>query len=153
MDSIEMVDSVASARPNGSGMHHIGFVVASIEEVVAGFAQSVGALWDGKIVHDPLQCVRVTFLRSRLDTDPLVELVEPAGKESPVVEFLTRGGGLHHVCYEVHALDAQLALSRSLGGLIARNAVPAVAFGGRRIAWVYTKYGLLLEYLERKPIA
>jgi methylmalonyl-CoA/ethylmalonyl-CoA epimerase len=134
-------------------MHHVGFVVASIEEVVASFAHSIGALWDGKIVHDPLQSASVTFLRCGLDTDPLIELVEPAGSESPVIEFLKRGGGLHHICYEVDSLDAQLIVSRSLGALIVRKAVPAVAFGGRRIAWVYTKHKLLLEYLEKGPAA
>jgi methylmalonyl-CoA/ethylmalonyl-CoA epimerase len=151
MDSIETFDPAASERPGGASMHHVGFVVSSIDAGVRGFAQSIGALWDGKIVHDPIQSVRVTFLRSGLDTDPLVELVEPMGNESPVIEFLRRGGGLHHICYEVDRLDAQLVISRSLGGLVVRNAVPAVAFGGRRIAWVYTKYRLLLEYLEREP--
>ena len=153
MHSIHAVDTAASARPRDSSMHHVGFVVASIEGVVVGFAQSIGALWDGKIVHDPLQSVRVTFLRSGLDRDPLVELVESVGNESPVIEFLKRGGGLHHICYEVDELDTQLAISRSLGALIVKKAVPAAAFGGRRIAWVYTKYRLLLEYLERGPAA
>ena len=145
-----MTSFLASWVPAGS-LHHIGYIVASIKDAAENFAQSIGALWDGKIVHDPIQSVRVTFLRSGLDTDPLVELVEPMGNESPVIEFLRRGGGLHHICYEVDRLDAQLVISRSLGGLVVRNAVPAVAFGGRRIAWVYTKYRLLLEYLEREP--
>jgi methylmalonyl-CoA/ethylmalonyl-CoA epimerase len=153
MHSIEILDPAACARSGSTSMHHVGFVVASIDEVVAGFARSIGALWDGKIVHDPLQSVRVTFLRFDLESDPRVELVEPVGNESPVVEFLKRGGGLHHICYEVDALDAQLVISRSLGALIVRKAVPAAAFGGRRIAWVYTKYRLLLEYLERRPTA
>jgi len=79
----------------------------------------------------------------------LIELVEPAGAESPVQNFLKRGGGLHHLCYEVDSLTAQLQLSRSLGGLIVRQPMPAVAFGGRQIAWVYTADKLLTEYLAR----
>jgi methylmalonyl-CoA/ethylmalonyl-CoA epimerase len=66
-----------------------------------------------------------------------------------VQNFLKRGGGLHHLCYEVDSLSAQLQLSRSLGGLVVRQPCPAVAFGGRQIAWVYTADKLLTEYLER----
>lgn len=45
--------------------------------------------------------------------------------------------------------EKQLELSRSNGGLITRAPMSAEAFGGRRIAWVYTKSKLLIEYLER----
>jgi len=69
---------------------------------------------------------------------------------SPVIPFLKRGGGLHHLCYEIDGLEDQLVLSRAQGGLVVRPPLPAVAFGGRRIAWVYTKNRLLLEYLERQ---
>jgi methylmalonyl-CoA/ethylmalonyl-CoA epimerase len=134
--------------PQGS-VHHVGFVVASIEQSVETFAQSLAAEWDGHIIHDPNQGVRVTFLRSPHPSDPLFELVEPAGENAPVEAFLKRGGGLHHICYEVENLDEALTRIRALGGLITRPPLPAVAFGGRRIAWVYTKNKLLIEYLER----
>jgi methylmalonyl-CoA/ethylmalonyl-CoA epimerase len=134
--------------PQGS-FHHVGFVVASIEKSAESFAQSLGAEWDGHIIHDPNQGVRVTFLRSRHAADPLFELVEPAGENAPVQAFVQRGGGLHHVCYEVENLEEALARMRAVGGLITRPPLPAVAFAGRRIAWVYTKNKLLIEYLER----
>ncbi|HYU45798.1 MAG TPA: VOC family protein [Terriglobales bacterium] len=134
--------------PPGS-FHHVGFVVASIEKSAVSFAQSLGAEWDGHIIHDPNQGVRVTFLRSRHAADPLFELVEPAGEKAPVQAFAKRGGGLHHVCYEVQNLEEALARIRVVGGLITRPPLPAVAFAGRRIAWVYTRNKLLIEYLER----
>lgn len=133
--------------PQGT-FHHVGFVVASIQDSVQGFAASLGATWDGEIIHDPNQLVRVTFLRGKHAADPLLELVEPAGEKSPVLSFLQRGGGLHHICYQVDNLEEQLRRSRAAGGLITRPPLPAVAFGGRRIAWVYTKNKLLIEYLE-----
>ncbi len=139
---------VLSWVPQGS-FHHVGFVVASIDASIRGVAKSVGAEWDGIITHDPLQSVRVAFLRPHQAGDPLLELVEPAGEKSPVLTFLKRGGGLHHLCYEVEQLEKQLELSRTHGGLVVRPPVPAVAFGGRRIAWFYTKEKLLIEYLER----
>jgi methylmalonyl-CoA/ethylmalonyl-CoA epimerase len=130
--------------------HHIGFVVASIHTSVQGFLDSLEAEWDGTIFHDPNQAVRVTFLRSKHGTNPVLELVEPAGENSPVIPFLKRGGGLHHLCYEIDNLEDQLVLSRAHGGLVVRPPLPAVAFEGRRIAWVYSKNKLLLEFLERQ---
>jgi len=133
----------------GQTLHHIGFVVASIAESAERFVRSLNASWDGRVIHDPVQTVRVTFLEQNTPSEPLLELVEPAGETSRVNSFLKRGGGLHHLCYEVDSLAVQLAESRSSGGLIVQKPVPAVAFAGRRIAWVYTSDKLLVEYLER----
>lgn len=141
--------SARNWQPLGT-FHHVGFIVPSILAVVHSFAESLQAEWDGNIIHDLNQDVRVTFLRSRFEGDPLFELVEPASEKSPVNSFLKRGGGLNHVCYIVESLETQLELCRSQGALVVRNPLPAAAFGGRRIAWVYTKHKLLIEYLERK---
>jgi methylmalonyl-CoA/ethylmalonyl-CoA epimerase len=129
-------------------LHHVGFVVYSIQECAESFALSLGATWDGNIVFDPLQKVLVTFFQGQNPTDPLMELVEPGGPESPVSRFVERGGGLHHVCYEVKDLDSHLRFCQSVGTKIIRSPVPAAAFGGRRIAWGITKKRLLMEFLE-----
>lgn len=136
-------------RPlNHLKLHHIGFVVSSIQESAESFALSVGAIWDGNIVFDPVQKVHVSFFQGHHPTDPLIELVEPGGPESPVSQFLERGGGLHHLCYEVKDLDSHLRFCQAAGTLIIRPPVPAVAFRGRRIAWGVTKKRLLMEFLE-----
>jgi len=131
-------------------LHHVGFVVKSIAEVGQEFALSTGTEWNGEIIHDPLQRARVSFFQPPGTGAPAIELVEPAGADSPVEAFLNkRGGGLHHLCYEVDSLESKLEWHRSQHDLVLRAPVPAVAFGGRRIAWVYTRHKLLVEYLER----
>jgi|SRR5271154_414474 len=130
-------------------LHHVGFVVRSIQDCGWSFAQALGATWDGNIVFDPVQNVSVTFFEGRSDTDPLIELVEPGSEGSPVTRFLERGGGLHHLCYEVNDLEGHLEFCKSAGNTIIRPPVPAVAFGGRRIAWAVTRKKLLMEFLER----
>jgi len=137
-----------SWQPEGT-FHHVGFVVSSIQNSVQGFADILQADWDGEIFHDSNQGVRVAFLKGRQAGDPLFELVEPADEQSPVQSYVAKGGGLHHVCYTVENLEQELTRARSLGAVITRQPVPAVAFGGRRIAWIYTKNRLLIEYLER----
>lgn len=129
-------------------LHHVGFVVQSIETSLPGFLRSLGATWDGEIFVDPHQKVKVTFLSTH-SANAKVELVEPNAEDAPVVRFLKeRGEALHHLCYEVDDLEGCLQVMRTRGALIAKRPKPAVAFGGRRIAWVLTAEKLLLEMLD-----
>jgi len=135
---------------SGAGiLHHLGFVVSSISAVAEEFAASMSARWDGEVIHDPIQRVRVTFLSPVDSRNPVFELVEPASEVSPVSNFLKKQGGLHHVCYEIDDLESGLYEVRRAGLVIVALPTPAVAFGGRRIAWVCSKSRLLIELLER----
>jgi len=134
--------------PDGIKLHHVGFVVSSIQESAEPLALALGAKWDGNIVFDPIQKVHVTFFQGHNSADPLIELVEPGGPESPVSKFLKEKGGLHHLCYEVKDLDSHLRFCESVRTTIICPPVPAVAFGGRRIAWGVTRKRLLVEFLE-----
>jgi methylmalonyl-CoA/ethylmalonyl-CoA epimerase len=142
-------ESIAVSWAPGGSFHHVGFVVGSIEQTVDAFVKSLNARWDGVIVHDPAQRVRVTFLESVNPADPLFELIEPAADDSPVSAVAKKGGGIHHVCYVVDSMEEQLARCQSQRTLIVRRPTPAAAFGGRKIAWAYTRNKLLIEYLER----
>jgi methylmalonyl-CoA/ethylmalonyl-CoA epimerase len=146
----DMLPGACSGR-----FHHVGFVVPSISACVDGFSGSLGATDRSPVFEDPIQRVRVQFLGSGQANHPQVELVEPLGEQSPVFRFLQQGGGLHHICYEVSDIEQQLARMRGLGASILRRPRPAVAFGGRRIAWVVTAQKLLIEYLEASggPVA
>jgi methylmalonyl-CoA/ethylmalonyl-CoA epimerase len=141
--------NIAQAESIGGGLrlHHIGIVVPQIRLVLEGFAASIGAQPDSAIIYDPLQQVSVAFMRPS-GPGPAVELIEPGAENCPVSNLARSGGGLHHLCYEVSDLETELESARSHGGIVVRKPLPAVAFGGRRIAWVFTRYRLLLEYLE-----
>jgi catechol 2,3-dioxygenase-like lactoylglutathione lyase family enzyme len=132
----------------GLSLHHVGFVVARIRDVAPGMASALSARWDGTITYDPLQEVNVSFLHPAA-AGPQIELIEPAGTKSRVRRFLEQRGGLHHLCYEVDDIQVQLRYMRSMDATVLRSPQPATAFGGRRIAWVWTKQELLVEYLER----
>jgi methylmalonyl-CoA/ethylmalonyl-CoA epimerase len=130
-------------------LHHLGFVVADVTAGMKGFVRSLAATWDGRVYEDPHQRVKVAFLSIR-PGDPLIELVEPTAQDSPVRRFLTeRGGGLHHVCYEVGDLEEQMAEMKARRCMIIRRPKPAIAFDGRRIAWMLTAENLLVELLEK----
>lgn len=141
--------AMADEKPR---LHHVGFVVSNILNEIESFVGSTGASWDKLIFHDPLQKVKVTFLRNPCPSDALIELIEPAGDGSPVLNFLQKGGGLHHVCYEVPDLSAHLDLMQLKGAIVVRRPLPAIAFDNRRIAWTVTKQRLLVEFLESARI-
>jgi methylmalonyl-CoA/ethylmalonyl-CoA epimerase len=129
-------------------LHHIGYVVRSIQESLDGMTRSLGYHCSTGSIFEPIQRVNVIFL-SPPSLGPQIELVEPHSEQSPVWQFVQKGGGLHHICYEVEDLSAQLDRMRAIGAGILRKPQPAAAFEGRRIAWVVTRERLLLEYLER----
>jgi methylmalonyl-CoA/ethylmalonyl-CoA epimerase len=128
-------------------LHHVGFVVSDIQKSIEGFRNALGMSWDGAIYMDPKQKVKVTFLA----TGPacaLIELIEPASGDSPVAKFLEKGGGQHHLCYEVDDIEKALAEFKSRKASIVQRPCPAVAFEGRRIAWFVTPERLIVELLE-----
>jgi|SRR5580704_14312520 methylmalonyl-CoA/ethylmalonyl-CoA epimerase len=128
--------------------HHVGFVVADIARSMEGFLRSLNGSWDEQIFEDPHQRVKVAFLSTR-PGEPQIELVQPVGEKSPVGKFLReKGGGLHHFCYQTEDLGAEIKVFRSRGAILVRPPLPAVAFSGRRIAWVLTRELLLVELLE-----
>jgi methylmalonyl-CoA/ethylmalonyl-CoA epimerase len=134
-------------------LHHVGYIVRSIEESMPGFVRSLGGTWDSRIFHDPIQRVRVAFLQPELGSEAQIELVEPAGENSPVRKFLeASNGGMNHLCYEVENLEHSLKEMRSRGARLVRPPKPAVAFEGRKIAWVLTPENLLIELLEATAV-
>ncbi len=130
-------------------LHHIGFVVDSVERSLPFFATSMKANHVSEIFVDPLQKVKVAFLVTGGPGEPQIELVAPVGSSSPVHRFLAKGGGLHHLCYEVDNLEWQLAEMKDRKCVLIRPPKPAVAFSGRRVAWIVTRERLVVEYLER----
>lgn len=136
--------------PAGIALHHLGCVVASIEGCIESYKIALGAAAVSQIFEDPIQRSRVAFLD--LPTPGLVqfELVQPAAANSPVARFLEKGGGLHHLCFQVDDLMAQIRWMKSQRAVLISSPKPAVAFGGRRIAWMRTPDALLIEYLERE---
>jgi methylmalonyl-CoA/ethylmalonyl-CoA epimerase len=133
----------------GGVLHHLGFVVPSIAVAAKEFSNCMSSNWDGQVIHDPLQRVRVAFFTPVIAQNPVFELVEPAGHNSPVNNFLRKGGGLHHVCYEVDDLKSALQKALAVGFVLVARPTPAVAFKGRDIAWICSKNRLLIELLER----
>jgi len=58
------------------------------------------------------------------------------------------GGGAYHLCFETSDIEQALVHAKNNGCIVISGPVPAVAFNGRRIAWIYTKSRQLFELVE-----
>jgi len=129
---------------------HLGVAVAKLEGTLQSYAQLFGYKLISGPFDDPIQKVSVCFLGSGDPDDAVVELVAPLTEDSPVKGVLARGGGAYHMCFETPRLDEALTDVLAKGCLLVSKPVPAVAFGGRRIAWIYTPTRQLIELLEQE---
>jgi methylmalonyl-CoA/ethylmalonyl-CoA epimerase len=97
---------------------------------------------------DPIQRVAVCFLERGEAIEPAIELVAPLAEESPIKSVLLKGGGAYHICFETSDIERTLAEVTGKACVIVSRPVPAVAFGGRRIAWFFTPTRQLVELVE-----
>lgn len=128
-------------------LHHTGIVVPDIKAYGEIYAATLGLSATTEIFHDPIQKVRVQFWGGG-ESESWIELIEPAGEDSPVWRACKKGGGLDHLCYETTDIEKTLEESLAKGGAIVRPLASAVAFGGRRIAFLYFLELGLIEFVE-----
>jgi methylmalonyl-CoA/ethylmalonyl-CoA epimerase len=130
---------------------HVGVAVPSLDPAT----ESLSTLFGYKVVSgpfdDPIQKVRVNFLAKSDNDVAEIELIAPISDDSPVRSMLNKnGGGAYHLCFETSDIEAALTHAKSNGCIVISPAVPAVAFQGRRIAWIYTRSRQLFELVEAK---
>ena len=130
-------------------LRHLGYLVKDMSEADV-FIGRFGYVPEGGIVEDADQTAYVQLFRQPGSTT-LIELVMPMGPESKLTRALNKGGGLHHLCYEVDDLDAACHHLRSQGMLALSDPAGAAAFQGRRIAWFMDRGAMLIELLESEP--
>ena len=121
----------------GAEFEHIGLAVASITE-------SAGE--EIEIFTDETQRVRVAFVSMH---GAPVELIEPLNEKSPVTDSLKKGQKLVHLCFRVPDIETAIKNGRGHGFHLIARPVPATAFEGRRIAWLFSKTYGLVELVER----
>ena len=130
--------------------HHVGIVVKDLAAAIAQYVGRFGYEIKTEIIHDPVQTAYVQFLQ--LPGDPVyLELVSPDGPTSRLSNALNRGNGLNHLCYATEDIEGAFRELRGMGLFSLRAPVPAVAFGGRRIAWLMGQDQVPIELVETRP--
>jgi methylmalonyl-CoA/ethylmalonyl-CoA epimerase len=133
----------------GFKLRHVGVAVPSLGPTT----ETLSTLFGYRVVSgpfdDPIQKVSVNFLTTSDNDTAEIELIAPLSEDSPITSMLAKsGGGAYHLCFETSDIDQALVHAKNNGCMIVSPPVPAVAFGGRRIAWIYTRSRQLFELVE-----
>lgn len=127
-------------------LDHIGIAVKSLD--AAKIYEALGLTIE-HIETVETQGVRTAFLAAG---DAMIELLEPSGPESTVAKFIEkRGEGIHHICFRVDDIEAQLARLQQQGyRLINESPVPGAH--GCRVAFLHPAAGngVLIELSEKQ---
>jgi methylmalonyl-CoA/ethylmalonyl-CoA epimerase len=128
--------------------HHLGVASKSMAVDLAAFKQQ-GYQVASELFEDPLQGVRVQFLEGG---GPRIELVTPIDSRSPgpLAAIFASNLKVYHWAFEVLDIEAEISrLSQARCRLISPRK-PAVAFGGRSIAFLMQPNSMLLELISKK---
>ena len=131
-------------------LHHIGKVVKDLDEAVKYHQETFGLQPIGERVIDPIQKVEVVTLDTGYGEDLTLELICPISDDSPVNKFLKKGGGLHHLSFEVEDIHQAIAEFRGKGALILGEVVPSAGHKGIPSVWLYTRSRELVELMESR---
>ena len=130
-------------------LHHVGIVVPKIRDSLGEITKYLKFETIGLPTRVGSQKVNICFLKIG---DPFLELIEPIEESSPIAEFAKKGGGIHHLCFEVKDIHRQVKEMSKKGAVVVVQ--PVEGFDSRLIAFVdlnmtNTKCGLI-ELLELK---
>jgi methylmalonyl-CoA epimerase len=112
-------------------IHHIGIVVDNIQNSLGEFSKFIK--FDEISIPTLVgsQKVNVCFMKIG---ESRIEFIEPIDDESPVRKALQKGGGFHHICFEVDDLSEKIKEIVENGGRLIVS--PVEGFEGRQIAFV-----------------
>jgi len=130
-------------------LHHIGIVVENINESLGEIANFLSFESISLPTLIGSQKVNICFLKTN---NVYVELIEPAEKNSPIIDFAKNGGGFHHLCFEVDNIQQEIDKMIKNGARLVVS--PVKGFEDRLIAFLIlnmkkTKCNLI-ELVETK---
>jgi methylmalonyl-CoA/ethylmalonyl-CoA epimerase len=98
-------------------------------------------------VENTRQRVWVQFMSKEGSID--IKLIEPNSPQSPLVDFIKRGGGgLHHLAFKTESVAFAVADLQSKGGRIVASPEPGEAFEDAYIAFAFVGAGLNVELID-----
>jgi methylmalonyl-CoA/ethylmalonyl-CoA epimerase len=131
-------------------LNHIGIAVPDIDAAKATYRDIYGVLENAITPTEELpdQGVRYAFVNL---PNSQVELLEPLGEDSPLVNFLAKhpNGGQHHICFEVEDIHAARQAMIEKGAAVL--GAPRIGAHGTLVIFIHPREsnGVLVELMER----
>jgi len=127
--------------------HHIGIFVSDIATGEKALRKIFPISSESVCYEDYGIGVYVKFL---IDSSGIrYEIVAPLAKENPVSGLLkSKKNLLNHVAYEVDNFHETIQSMINMGSLLLSPVIPAVAFDGANVAFLYSPLGFVVELIE-----
>lgn len=125
---------------------HICFAVKDLSEGISYWESVFGYRQMTEVVRNTLQKVRVVFLTK--EDSVMVKLIEPTEDNQSLINFVSRGGGFHHLCFRVEEMSKQISELKEKGLLTLVPPQPGEAFNNHDIAFLLARYGLNIELID-----
>lgn len=128
------------------GLDHIAIAVDDFEGGIERFARDFGIALAGTEAV-PTEQTQTAFLPI---SGTQIELIHPLDGKGPVAASLAkRGPGMHHLCFRVDDIDAEMERLSGLGYRFLSEA-PKPGAHGTRVAFIHPKSagGVLIELAE-----
>ncbi len=124
--------------------HHLALACADLDREARSWL-GLGYRSEAPDFEDPIQKVRGRFI---VGPGPRLELLAPLTADSPIAPIIRRGVKMYHQAYVAPSFDATLVTLRNANFKLMTGPVPAVAFGGRRIAFLMAPNLNVIEIIE-----
>jgi methylmalonyl-CoA/ethylmalonyl-CoA epimerase len=125
---------------------HICIAVKDIEEGIAYWEKVFGYKQITGIVINSLQKVKVVFLKK--ENSLTIKIIEPLNDNQSLVNFVSRGGGFHHICFKCNNINDGLKELKDKGLITLVSPQPGEAFNNHEIAFLLARYGLNIELID-----
>ncbi len=125
---------------------HVAIAVRSVEKAADKLCELTGYRRKTEKVTNTRHRVNVLFLEKEASLD--IKLIEPSDGESPLWDFVKKGGGLHHVCFKVADVSALCDALKAQGVRLLSEPAPGEAFDDGLIAFCYLGFGLNAELID-----
>ncbi len=127
-------------------LDHICHAVRKIDAASSVLTRFLGYQPKTEKVENTRQQVVVQFFSKPGALD--IKLIEPSNRDSPLVAFLKKGEGLHHLGYKVDDVSESLETLKAQGARITAEPQPGEAFDEELIAFAYLGSGLSVELID-----
>jgi methylmalonyl-CoA/ethylmalonyl-CoA epimerase len=125
---------------------HICFAVKNLNDAIEYWERVFGYKQMTQITENTLQKVKVTFLCK--EDSITVKLIEPVESNQSLLNFVSRVGGFHHLCFKCEDINQQLDKLKENGLLTLVPPQPGEAFNNHNIAFLLARYGLNIELID-----
>lgn len=127
-------------------VHHYGFLTKDIDKSIEKFI-CLGYKQISERINDKDRGIDILFLES--NNNQVIELVSPNSENSVVDNLIkTQNNSVYHICYITKNIEQTINALTNEQFILIDSPKKAVAFNGKKVAFMMSKFTGIIELLE-----